>query len=87
MFEILTHTFVALCECKTSQELRMLSSVTLNCQVTKMVMIQVLNFLKCQQSHTILQAMSLSLSLVRFNMSRYHSKKVSNSGSLLEGVL
>ena len=50
----------------------MLSSVTLNRQVTKIVMIQVLNFLKCQQSHTILQAMSLSLSLVRFNMQGGH---------------
>ena len=34
---------------KTLQELRMLSSVTLNCQVTKIVWIQVLNCQNCNQ--------------------------------------
>ena len=40
---------------ETSQECQMLSSVTLNCQVT---VIQVLNCLKCKKFHTSSQAMS-----------------------------
>ena len=46
---------------KTSQELRMLSSVTINCQVRMIVWIQVLNCkncnqcLKCQVSSTVFQ--------------------------------
>ena len=36
---------------KTSQELRMLSSVTLYCQVTMIVLIEFLNFQKGQQFH------------------------------------
>ena len=47
---------------KTSQELRMLSSVTLNCEVTNIVRIQVLNdqnqCLKCRKS----SGLSLQLS-------------------------
>ena len=35
---------------KTSQELRMLSSVTINCQVTKIVMIPLIKCLKCHKS-------------------------------------
>ena len=38
LFKVCTHNNIIILRMKTSQELRMLSSVTINCQVTKIVM-------------------------------------------------
>ena len=63
IFPFFSHNFTVLWNnallLKTSQELRMLSSVTINCQVRMIVWIQVLNCqncnqcLKCQVSRTV----------------------------------
>ena len=56
---------------KTSQELWMLSSVTINCQVTMIDWIQVLNrqncnrCLKCQVSQTVLQMVKICLNIIK----------------------
>ena len=58
-FETAVHTIC----CQMSQELQMLSSVTLDCQVTKIVRIQVLNYQNCNQclkSHKSLGLSKLS---------------------------
>ena len=51
---------------KTSQELRMLSSVTINCQVTKVVMIQVLNCQNCDQCLKFHKSPGLSFQLSKW---------------------
>ena len=50
---------------KTSQELRMLSSVTINCQVTKISWIQAPNYQNCNQCLKCYKSPGLSLQLLK----------------------
>ena len=52
-------------EQKTLQELRMLASVTLNCQVTKIVINQVLNCQNCNQCLKCPKSPGLSFQLAK----------------------
>ena len=62
---------IEMCLFKTLQELWMLSSVTINCQVTMIDWIQVLNrqncnrCLKCQVSQTVFQMVKICLNIIK----------------------